>query len=80
MNIAPYLGDILEMLTAAFVKYQSSKLVMIYDVMKTLADSVGYHLHKSEFINLLLPPPTIKWSSLSDDESTTKIVSHSRSA
>jgi transportin-1 len=27
-----------------------------YDAIGTLADSVGHHLNKAEYINLLMPP------------------------
>ena len=42
----PYLGDILQVLMLAFKKYQAKNLLILYDAIGTLADSVGNHLNK----------------------------------
>ncbi len=34
----------------------------------TLADSVGHHLNKPEYINLLMPPLIEKWNVLKDED------------
>ena len=39
-----------------------------YDAIGTLADSVGHHLNKPEYINLLMPPLIQKWNVLKDDD------------
>ncbi len=46
-ELVPYLGDILSVLMTAFKRYQAKNLLMLYDAIGTLADSVGNHLNKS---------------------------------
>lgn len=45
-ELVPYLGFILETLVFAFSKYQHKNLLILYDAIGTLADSVGHHLNK----------------------------------
>ena len=45
-ELVPYLGYILETLVFAFSKYQHKNLLILYDAIGTLADSVGHHLNK----------------------------------
>lgn len=45
-ELVPYLGFILETLVYAFSKYQHKNLLILYDAIGTLADSVGHHLNK----------------------------------
>ena len=45
-ELVPYLGEILQVLMTAFRKYQAKNLLMLYDAIGTLADSVGSHLNK----------------------------------
>ena len=45
-ELVPYLGDILSVLMTAFKRYQAKNLLMLYDAIGTLADSVGNHLNK----------------------------------
>ena len=40
-ELVPYLGDILQVLVFAFSKYQAKNLLILYDAIGTLADSVG---------------------------------------
>ena len=58
------IGFILETLVFAFHKYQHKNLLILYDAIGTLADSVGHHLNKSEYIELLMPPLIEKWNVL----------------
>merc|ERR1719495_1801986 len=67
-ELVPYLGFILETLVFAFHKYQHKNLLILYDAIGTLADSVGHHLNKPEYINLLMPPLIQKWNQLKDDD------------
>merc|ERR1719167_765540 len=67
-ELVPYLGFILETLVFAFHKYQHKNLLILYDAIGTLADSVGHHLNKAEFINLLMLPLIQKWNVLKDDD------------
>lgn len=67
-ELVPYLGFILETLVFAFHKYQHKNLLILYDAIGTLADSVGHHLNKEEYINLLMPPLIQKWNVLKDED------------
>jgi len=67
-ELVPYLGFILETLVYAFSKYQHKNLLILYDAIGTLADSVGHHLNKPEYINLLMPPLIAKWNILKDED------------
>uniref|UniRef100_T1I188 Transportin-1 n=1 Tax=Rhodnius prolixus TaxID=13249 RepID=T1I188_RHOPR len=67
-ELVPYLGYILETLVFAFSKYQHKNLLILYDAIGTLADSVGHHLNKPDYINMLMPPLIHKWNILKDDD------------
>lgn len=67
-ELVPYLGFILKTLVFAFGKYQHKNLLILYDAIGTLADSVGHHLNKPEYINLLMPPLISKWNMLKDED------------
>ncbi|CAG2164703.1 unnamed protein product [Oppiella nova] len=67
-ELVPYLEFILQTLVFAFSKYQHKNLLILYDAIGTLADSVGHHLNKQEYINLLMPPLIQKWNLLKDDD------------
>lgn len=67
-ELVPYLQFILQTLVYAFNKYQHKNLLILYDAIGTLADSVGNHLNKPEFIQMLMPPLIAKWNSLRDED------------
>ena len=67
-ELVPYLNYILETLVFAFTKYQKKNLLILYDAIGTLADSVGAHLNKPEYIEKLMPPLFAKWTGLKDDD------------
>jgi len=67
-ELVPYLGFILETLVFAFNKYQHKNLLILYDAIGTLADSVGVHLNKPEYISLIMPPLIQKWNVLKDED------------
>lgn len=67
-ELVPYLEFILKTLVFAFSKYQHKNLLILYDAVGTLADSVGHHLNKLEYINILMPPLIQKWNMLKDDD------------
>lgn len=52
----------------AFSKYQHKNLLILYDAIGTLADSVGHHLNKPEYVNMLMPPLIQKWNILKDED------------
>ncbi|XP_014246166.1 transportin-1 isoform X2 [Cimex lectularius] len=67
-ELVPYLGFILETLVYAFTKYQHKNLLILYDAIGTLADSVGHHLNKPDYISMLMPPLIHKWNILKDED------------
>lgn len=67
-ELVPYLGFILQTLVYAFGKYQHKNLLILYDAIGTLADSVGHHLNKPEYISMLMPPLITKWNVLKDED------------
>eukprot|EP01135_Chromosphaera_perkinsii_P010674 Nk52_evm74s2192 gene=Nk52_evmTU74s2192 len=67
-SLVPYLHHILTALKVAFKKYQHKNLLILYDAIGTLADSVGSHLNNPEFINLIMPPLIEKWNLLGDQD------------
>ncbi|XP_025914093.1 transportin-2 [Apteryx rowi] len=54
-ELVPYLSFILDTLVFAFGKYQHKNLLILYDAIGTLADSVGHHLNQPEYIQKLWP-------------------------
>ena len=66
--MVPYLKQILETLVHAFRKYQAKNLLILYDAIGTLADSVGSHLNRSDYIELLMPPLIERWNVLKNDD------------
>uniref|UniRef100_U5EWX2 Putative nuclear transport receptor karyopherin-beta2/transportin importin beta superfamily n=1 Tax=Corethrella appendiculata TaxID=1370023 RepID=U5EWX2_9DIPT len=67
-ELVPYLSYILKTLVFAFGKYQHKNLLILYDAIGTLADSVGHHLNEPEYINMLMPPLIQKWNMLKDED------------
>ncbi|XP_018023344.1 transportin-1 isoform X1 [Hyalella azteca] len=67
-ELVQYLGDVLRTLVFAFKKYQAKNLLILYDAIGTLADSVGNFLNKEEYIQLLMPPLIEKWNILKDED------------
>ncbi|KAG9288008.1 hypothetical protein G9A89_017603 [Geosiphon pyriformis] len=66
--LIPYLDPILRNLVFAFNKYQHKNLLILYDAIGTLADSVGSALNKQEYIDILMPPLIEKWHLLKDED------------
>ncbi|KAL1004896.1 hypothetical protein UPYG_G00051930 [Umbra pygmaea] len=67
-ELVPYLSFILDTLVFAFGKYQHKNLLILYDAIGTLADSVGHHLNQPEYIEKLMPPLIAKWNELKDED------------
>jgi hypothetical protein len=66
--LIPYLDPILRNLVYAFSKYQHKNLLILYDAIGTLADSVNSALNKKEYIEILMAPLIEKWHILKDDD------------
>ncbi len=60
MELVPYLGQILETLVAAFQRYQAKNLLILYDAVGTLADSVGHYLNNSVRAAPATPPASLQ--------------------
>ncbi|RNA11646.1 transportin, partial [Brachionus plicatilis] len=60
VELVAYLPQILDCL--------AKNLLILYDAVGTLADSVGSHLNKPDFIEKLMPPLIEKWNSLRDED------------
>ncbi|KAI5452311.1 hypothetical protein NCC49_000874 [Naganishia albida] len=67
--LEPYLEPVLRGLVTAFGKYQQKNLLILYDAIGTLADSVGSALARPEYLQILMPSLIDKWVSLSDENS-----------
>ncbi|NWQ71337.1 TNPO2 protein, partial [Neopipo cinnamomea] len=67
-ELVPYLSFILDTLGGGFGKYQHKNLLILYDAIGTLADSVGHHLNQPEYIQKLMPPLIQKWNELKDED------------
>ncbi|KAL0615832.1 Transportin-1 [Plecturocebus cupreus] len=67
-ELVSYLAYILDTLVCAFSKYQHKNLLIHYNAIEILADSVGYHSNKSEYIQMLMPPLIKTWNMLKDED------------
>lgn len=67
-ELVPYLEPILQNLTFAFTKYQQKNLLILYDAIGTLADSVMGALGNPRLMEILMPPLIEKWMALSDSD------------
>ncbi|CAJ0950774.1 unnamed protein product, partial [Mesorhabditis belari] len=67
-ELVPYLSDVLRTLVSAFNIYQAKNLLILYDAVGTLADSVGQHLAQDGFVEMLMEPLMHKWNRLADDD------------
>ena len=68
MLLVPYLKPILQHLRVGFSRFQHKNLLILYDAILTLADSVGQALNQPEFIELLVPPLLAKWEQIGDED------------
>lgn len=67
-ELVPYLEPILRNLTFAFSKYQQKNLLILYDAIGTLADSVMTALGDPRLMEILMPPLIEKWMALGDSD------------
>ncbi|CAD6192567.1 unnamed protein product [Caenorhabditis auriculariae] len=66
--LVPFLQPILSTLVQAFNIYQAKNLLILYDALGTLANSVGEALCQPVYVQMLMPPLMSKWERLSDDD------------
>ena len=67
-EIVPYLHDIIRTFVEAFNRYQAKNLLILYDAVGTLADSVGDKLANPAFSQMLMAPIMQKWHILTDED------------
>lgn len=67
-QLQPFLEPIVRNLVFAFTKYQQKNLLILYDAIGTLADSVMEGLNNPALIEILMPPLIAKWNALEDDD------------
>ncbi|ULU04712.1 hypothetical protein L5515_013596 [Caenorhabditis briggsae] len=67
-QLIPFLGEILEQLVKAFQCYQAKNLLILYDAIGTLANSVGEALSHPHYVQMLMPPLMEKWERLNDED------------
>ncbi|XP_003371141.1 putative HEAT protein, partial [Trichinella spiralis] len=67
-ELVPYLNEVVQTLCAAFEKYQAKNLLILYDAVGTLAESIGTCLAKPELVDALMPPLMAKWNRTDDTE------------
>lgn len=61
-ELSPYLNEIIATLVEAFKRYQAKNLLILYDAVGTLADSVGSDLCEPTFIEMIMEPLMLKWN------------------
>jgi len=67
-QLAPYLTDIVPVLSKAFQYYQAKNLLILYDAIGTLADAVGPELDSPAYKQALLQPLVQKFESTADND------------
>lgn len=67
-DLAPYLEPVLRNLVMAFDKYQHKNMLILYDAVGTLADAVGRELSRTDYVEILMPPLTRRWTKLKDED------------
>jgi hypothetical protein len=67
-ELVPYLEPVLRNLVMAFEKYQHKNMLILYDAVGTLADAVGRALATPQYVEIIMPPLTKRWSKFADDD------------
>lgn len=67
-NMIPYLDDIVKTLVHALQYYQAKNLLILYDAIRTLSDSVGASLDQPHYVQGLLVPIMAKFDRLPDND------------
>ena len=66
--VSSYITPILRSLTFAFERYQQNNLIVLYDIICTLADAVGNELATPEHMNTLMPLLITRWNAVADTD------------
>lgn len=67
-DLVPYLDKIVPCIVTAFGRYQKKNLMILYDALTTLAESVEGALNDPTYVGVLMPALIEKWNSLPDDD------------
>ncbi len=67
-NLVPHIERILHTLMQVLGKYQLRSLIIMYDTLGTLADSVGHHLADPKLVDIFMSPLMVKWAAVSDGD------------
>ncbi|KAI6183830.1 Transportin-1 [Aphelenchoides bicaudatus] len=67
-ELIPYLPNILYTLVEAFNRYQAKNLLILYDALGTLADSVRARLGEPPYADMLMKPLLEKCQQIRDDD------------
>ncbi|RKP06775.1 Transportin-PC [Thamnocephalis sphaerospora] len=67
-ELVPYLDPIITNLAFAFKKYQRKNMLILFDAIGTLADSVGAELSRQEYVDKLMPMLLEQWQKLPDND------------
>jgi transportin-1 len=67
-RLLPFLKGILDSLMFAFNRYQAKNMLILYDAISTLAESVGDALNQQDYLAILMPPLFNKWNHITDDD------------
>jgi len=71
LQMVPYLDDIVSTLVRCFQYYQAKNLLILYDAVGTLANSVHGELDKPQYIQALCGPLMAKFDSVADNDRST---------
>lgn len=66
--MVPYLNEIVQTLVNAFQYYQAKNLLILYDAVGTLANSVGAELNNAQYVQALMTPLSQKFCSVPDND------------
>jgi len=67
-RLVPCLQPILQYLSEALDRYQTRSLIVLFDALGTLADSMQREICRPEFLNVLMPKLFARFKSLSDQD------------
>ncbi len=67
-NLNPHIERILLTLIQALRKYQLRSLIILYDTLGTLADSVAHQLADPNLVGIFMPPLMGKWAAVSNGD------------
>ncbi|KAJ7202939.1 armadillo-type protein [Mycena rebaudengoi] len=68
LELVTYLEPVPQNLVVAFNKYQHKNMLILYNDVETLADTAGRALQDPRYVEILMPPLTIRWAWLKDDK------------